>query len=151
MIRKRPISREAPPSEGMLDLEKLASFEVSSEDPKFPLEGLFGGGPGWRAAGEGPQTIRLNFDSPQNLSQITLVFEEHETARTQEFVLLWKPAGAADWRELRRQQFNFSPPGTATEREEVQHIPGAVSGLELRITPSVGGGGKASLARFLVE
>jgi hypothetical protein len=94
------------------------------------------------AAGEGPQTIRLNFDSPQNLSRITLVFEEHEIARTQEFVLSWKPAGADDWRELRRQQFNFSPPGTTTEWEEVQHIPGAVSGLEVRITPSMAGGGK---------
>jgi hypothetical protein len=151
MIRKRPILKVEPESEQVLDLAKLASFEVSSEDPRFPLEGLFGGGPGWRAAGEGPQTIRLNFDSPQNLSRITLVFEEHETARTQEFVLSWKPAGANDWRELRRQQFNFSPPGTTTEREEFQHIPGGVSGLEIRITPSIGGGGKASLARFLVE
>ena len=150
MIRKRPILNVAQ-SEHTLDLEKLASFEVSSEDSKFPLEGLFGGGPGWRAADKGPQTIRLNFDFPQNLSQITLVFEEHETARTQEFVLSWKPAGADDWRELRRQQFNFSPPGTTMEREEIKHIPGGVSGLELRITPSVGGGGKASLKRFLVE
>ena len=130
----------------MLDLEKLASFEVSSEDPRFPLEGLFGGGPGWRVAGEGPQTIRLNFDSPQTLSRITLVFEEHDTARTQEFVLSWKPAGANDC-----GKFNFSPPATTTEREEVQHIPGAVSGLEVRITPSIGGGREASLARFLVE
>ena len=96
MIHKRPIINAAPQIEQMLDLEKLASFEVSSEDPRFPLEGLFGGGPGWRVAGEGPQTIRLNFDSPQTLSRITLVFEEHDTARTQEFVLSWKPAGAND-------------------------------------------------------
>jgi len=41
---------------------------------------------GWRAADSGTQTIRLIFDEPQKLTRISLVFEESETERTQEFV-----------------------------------------------------------------
>jgi hypothetical protein len=42
---------------------------------------------GWRAAEFGAQIIRLIFDEPQRLERISLVFEETETERTQEFVL----------------------------------------------------------------
>jgi hypothetical protein len=67
------------------------------------------------------QTIRLIFDEPQRLTRISLVFEETETERTQEFVLRWSPDGGRSFREIVRQQWNFSPPKTIREIEEYQH------------------------------
>ena len=64
---------------------------------------------GWRAAESGTQTIRLIFDEPQRLTRIALVFEETETERTQEFVLRWSGDGGRSFREIVRQQWNFSP------------------------------------------
>ncbi len=77
--------------QGWLDLDKLASVEVSSEDENHPIEsGLLGDEKrGWRAAEFGSQTIRLIFDNPQRLKRIFLAFEDSEVHRTQEFVLRW--------------------------------------------------------------
>ena len=74
--------------EGWLDIAQAATVEFTSEAEDYPVESAFGAGqsPGWRAGTPGPQTIRLVFDQPQNLKLISLVFEENETARTQEFV-----------------------------------------------------------------
>jgi hypothetical protein len=55
---------------------------------------------GWRAASSGTQTIRLIFDEPQRLARIALVFEETETARTQEFALRWSGDGGRSFRKL---------------------------------------------------
>src|SRR3984957_10328449 len=92
-MRKRLIT--APQSirthrEGRLDVERAAVVEVTSEDKDYPVESAFGSGdgPGWRAAAPGSQTIRLVFDQPQQLRRISLVFEENEAARTQEFILV---------------------------------------------------------------
>jgi len=81
--------------EGWLDVERAAVVEVTSEDKDFPVEAAFVSGDerGWRAAAPGSQTIRLIFDQPQTLRCISLVFEENETGRTQEFVLRWSPDG----------------------------------------------------------
>ena len=38
------------------------------------------------------------------------VFQEDEQERTQEFVLRWSPDGGQSYREIVRQQYNFSPP-----------------------------------------
>ncbi len=76
--------------ESWLDVEQQAIVEVTSEDKNYPVESAFvsGDAQGWRAAAApGSQTIRLVFDQPQRLPCISLVFEEKETARTQEFVL----------------------------------------------------------------
>src|SRR5712691_2870369 len=75
--------------EGWLDLEHAAAVEVTSEDKDFPIESALSieRGQGWRAAEPGVQTIRLVFDEPQELKRISLVFEEDEITRTQEFVL----------------------------------------------------------------
>src|SRR5262245_12278515 len=106
--------------EGWLDIERAAVVEVTSEDKDYPVESAFVSGetPGWRAAAPGSQTIRLIFDQPQRLSCISLVFEENETARTQEFVLRWSPDGGKSIKEIVRQQWNFSPPETIREVEE---------------------------------
>ena len=79
--------------EGWLDVERAAVVEVTSEDKNFPVEAAFvsGDARGWRAAAPGTQTVRLIFDQPQKLRCISLVFEENETGRTQEFVLRWSP------------------------------------------------------------
>src|ERR1700694_3511096 len=106
--------------EGWLDVESAAIVEVTSEDKDYPVESAFVSGQarGWRAAAPGPQTIRLVFDQPQRLKHISLVFEENETTRTQEFVLPWCPDAGCSFRDIVRQQWNFSPPETTREVEE---------------------------------
>jgi hypothetical protein len=134
--------------EGWLDIEGAAVVEVTSEDPDCPVESAFvsGDARGWRAAAPGSQTIRLVFDQPQRLKCISLVFEENETARTQEFVLRWSPDGGSSVKEIVRQQWNFGPPGSIREVEEYQVELSSVTVLELVINPNIGGGvARASL------
>src|SRR6202011_884609 len=92
---------------------------------------------GWRAADSGSQTIRLIFDEPQRLTRISLVFEETETERTQEFVLRWSPDGGVSFREIVRQQWNFSPPKTVREMEDYRVDLSGVTVLDLVIVPSI--------------
>ena len=108
--------------ESWLDVKGQAVVEVTSEDKNYPVESAFvsGDAQGWRAAAPGSQTIRLVFDRPQRLRCISLVFEESETARTQEFVLRWSPDGGNSVEEIVRQQWNFSPPDSVREVEEYQ-------------------------------
>src|SRR5207237_5933902 len=104
-------------SEGWLDVQRAAIVEITSEEKDYPVESAFvsGEAQGWRAAEPGPQTIRLVFDQPQRLKRISLVFEEKETTRTQEFVLRWSGDGGNSFREIVRHQGNFSPPATIRE------------------------------------
>ena len=137
-----------PRGEGWLDIESAAVVEVTSEDPDCPVESAFGSrdARGWRAAALGNQTIRLVFDQPQRLKCISLVFEENETARTQEFVLRWSADGGRSVKEIVRQQWNFSPPDSIREVEEYQVELSGVTVLELVINPNIGGGvARASL------
>src|SRR4030095_11165825 len=108
--------------EGWLDVERAAVVEITSEEKDYPVESAFVSGEtrGWRAATPGPQTIRLVFDKPQRLKQISLVFEEKETTRTQEFVLRWSSDGGSSFREIVRQQWKRSPPETIREVAEYQ-------------------------------
>jgi hypothetical protein len=102
-----------------------------------------------RAAAAGTQTIRLVFDQPQKVSCISLVFEEKETARTQEFVLRWSPNVGNAVKEIVRQQWNFSPPESIREVEEYRVQLSSVTILELLINPNIsGGGGLASLEKL---
>jgi hypothetical protein len=133
--------------EGWLDIERTAMVEVTSEDKDFPVESVFvsGDARGWRAAAPGSQTIRLIFDHPQRLRCISLIFEAGETQRTQEFVLRWSSDGGS-FKEIVRQQWNFSPPESICEVEEYQVELSNVSVLELVIKPDIGGGvARASL------
>lgn len=138
-------------SEGWLDVERAAVVEVTSEDKDFPVESIFvsGNTRGWHAATPGTQTIRLVFDQPQMLKCISLVFEENQATRTQEFVLRWSPDGGSSVKEIVRQQWNFSPPDSVRELEEYQVQLSGVTVLELFINPNVGGGAaRASLKQF---
>ena len=136
-------------AEGWLDVERAAVVEVTSEDKDYPVESAFGSGdgPGWRAAAPGSQTIRLVFDQPQRLRCISLVFEENEAARTQEFVLQWSPDGnGSSVKEIVRQQWNFGPPSSILEVEEYRVELSSVAVLELIIKPNISGGAaRASL------
>jgi hypothetical protein len=101
-------------------VNKAASVEVSSEDENYPIESALLGDEnrGWRAADPGSQTIRLIFDSPQRLKRIWLAFEDSEVFRTQEFVLRWSTHVGEPFREIVRQQWNFSSPGGVREIED---------------------------------
>ena len=125
-----------------LDVERAGMVEITSEDKDYPVESAFTSGeaPGWRAAEAGTQTIRLVFDQPQSLKRISVVFEEKEIGRTQEFVLRWSADGGNSFREIVRQQWNFSPPETIREVEEYQVELASVTVLELIIVPNVSGG-----------
>lgn len=145
-MRKRIIDSQAPdrarPAAPWLDLAALADVEVTSEDPAHPIESalLSDTEQGWRAHETGPQTIRLLFHAPQTVKRIDLVFREDGQQRTQEFVLRWSAAEGQARREIVRQQYNFSPPGTAIEHESYAVDLAGLSTLELAIDPDVGKG-----------
>jgi hypothetical protein len=154
-MRKRiilPDQRElSTPGDDWLNLERLAEMELTSEDVAYPIESalLPGGGSGWRAAGPGEQMIRLLFDEPQRLRRIWLQFVEPVAERTQEYVLRWSPDGGQSYREIVRQQWNFSPQGTTSETEDHRVDLSGVTALELRIVPDIRGGpARASLAHL---
>jgi hypothetical protein len=140
-MRKRLITPNSPSDrpldEGWLDLDGMAVVEVTSEEEGYPVESALvsADSRGWRAADSGIQTIRLIFDEPQRLRRIALVFEETTTERTQEFVLRWSPNGGRSFREIVRQQWNFSPPTTIREAEEYQVELSGATVLELLIVP----------------
>ncbi len=145
-MRKRIIEQggveNGAPAEGWLDVERLAEAQITSEDPMHPIESalLERGTPGWRAAGPGPQILRLLFDQPVRLSQIRLVFAEPAEERTQELVLRWSSDRGRSYRDIVRQQYHFSPPGTVREVEEYRVDLAGVNALELRLVPDIGGG-----------
>ena len=153
-MRKRIIDSSqdtASPDRGWLNVEGIAEVEVTSEDTAHPIESALLPGPasGWRAAGPGKQTIRLLFSQPQPLRRIWLNFVEPSTERTQEYVLCWSADGGQSFREIVRQQWNFSPHGAPSETE-VHHVDlAAVTVLELSINPDTSGGNAvASLTKL---
>ena len=153
-MRKRILESDAaqPRGEsepGWLDLDQIATIEVTSEEPSFPIESALSadGGPGWRASQKGKQEIRILFDEPVSLHRIQLRFYETEAERTQEFTVRWSSAAGGPAKEIIRQQWNFSPAGATTEVEDYTIDLKAVSVLELTIQPDLGrGDAVASLA-----
>jgi len=145
-MRKRIINQGtqdvSPAIQQWLNVETLAQVEVSSEDAAHPIESALipGAGPGWRAALPGPQTIRLLFDQPQRIRRLHLVFQEDDHERTQQFVLRWSSDGGRSYREIVRQQYNFSRPGATSESEEFTVDLAGLTALELNIVPDISGG-----------
>ena len=135
IVRSQDAEKKIPDTDQWLDIEMIATAEISSEDPQFPIDNALGGTPtvGWRASGMGPQRIRLLFDEPQNLRRIQLHFVEREAERSQEFWLLALVGG--ELREVARQQWNFSPNGSPEELEDYKVELHGVTSLELRIDP----------------
>ena len=122
-------------------MEQLAQVEVSSEDAAHPIESALipGGGPGWRAGQPGPQTIRLLFDEPQTVKHIRLLFQENKLERTHQFVLRWASDRGRSYREIVRQQYNFSPSGSSSECEDYDVEFDRMTTLDLTIVPDIGG------------
>ena len=154
-MRKRLITSDQqqaiPPDEGWLNVEDLAEVEITSEDAAHPIESalLPGGTSGWRAASPGKQTIRLIFSRPQRLRRIWMNFAETGIERTQEYILRWSADGGRSFREIVRQQWNFSPQGATSETEDYSVDLPAVAVLELNIIPDISGGRAfASLERL---
>ena len=132
-----------------LNIEGLVEVEITSEDAAHPIESalLPGGTSGWRAAEPGQQTIRLLFKQPQPLRRIWMNFVEPQTQRTQEYVLRWSSDNGLSFREIVRQQWNFSPPSTTNEIEDHRVELPATQILELSIKPDISNGtAVASLA-----
>jgi hypothetical protein len=140
-MRKRQIlltTESTPPSEqAWLKIDRIASVEVTSEEQGYPVESALVGddGHGWRAANPGTQIVRLVFDEPQRLRRIWLAFEDTENTRTQEFVLRWSPGADHSFREIVRQQWNFSQPDSIREIEDYAVELSEVVVLELIIVP----------------
>ena len=154
-MRKRIITRDtrdvAPPDQNWLDLENLAEAELTSEDASHPIESALrpGEGPGWRASESGQQTVRLLFDKPLRVRRIRLVFQEDEQARTHEFVLRWSSDGGQSYRDIVRQQYNFSSPHNTLEIEDFAVDLVGLTALELSIVPDISGGpARASVAQL---
>jgi len=143
-MRKRLIAEVGqatpPATENWNEAQDVAEVEVTSEDSSHPVESALipGEAGGWRAATPGKQKIRLLFAPPQRLRLIRLCFVETSATRTQEYVLRWSADGGNSFRELVRQQWNFSPQASNSETEEHRvDLPGATV-LELTITPDIG-------------
>jgi len=148
-----PISQTDPASDQVwLDMDRIASVEVTSEQPGYPIESaLRGESRGWRAANPGTQIVRMIFDQPQTLRRIWLVFEDNENARNQEFVLRWSRGQESSFREIVRQPWNFSPGGSVRENEDYTVHLSEVGILELIIVPDKSGGDvRACLRSFRV-
>jgi hypothetical protein len=156
-MRKRIINQDpqsvSPVDQRWLDLQRLAQVELTSEEAAYPIEAALipSAESGWRAAQAGEQTIRLLFDESQRVRRIQLRFHEDQQARTQEFVLRWSPDGGQSYREIVRQQYNFSPPGMTREFEDYAVDLAGVTALELKIVPDISGGdARASVAQLRI-
>lgn len=76
-------------------------------------------------------------------------FVEPGAERTQEYVLRWSSDRGQSFREIVRQQWNFSPQGATSEIEDHHVELPAVTVLELSIIPDISGGNApASLAQL---
>jgi hypothetical protein len=147
MLRKQIIKgpRAVPAaSSGEIDIASVATVLVTSEAPGHPVDHAFDGdrGPGgsrWVAGEPGDQTVILAFDAPQAIRHVLLEIEEPGAARTQELRLAASCDGGQTYRELVRQEYNFSPPGTTFEREEWAMQTEGVTHLRLWIRPEKGG------------
>ena len=142
-MRKRQIistlQSAEPFNQAWLDMDRNVLVEVTSEEKGYPIKSALlpdeNENCGWRAANPGTQIVRLVFDEPQQINRIRLVFEDVENTRTQEFVLRWSPGTGHSFREIVRQQWNFSPSGSIREIEDYTVDLSEVAVLELIIVP----------------
>ena len=127
------------------DLEAIATVELTSENPSFPIEAalvdhrgaVLHAGRGWSAGECGPQTITIRFDTPQKVKRVRVHFIEDESERGQEFALRWLDAKGGK-HEIVRQQWVFSPGGSTEEVEDYTVQLEGVAAVELEIDPDRG-------------
>ncbi len=101
----------------------MATVVASSEAEGHPVSHIFDehrgpGGTQWIAGEPGDQKLTIAFHKPVTIRHITLEIEEREVQRTQELQLSVSSDGGKTYRELRRQEFTFSPDETTWECED---------------------------------
>ncbi len=138
-IIEQSFPEEVPPTGEWIKTEGLAQVELSSEAQGYPIEAALSleAGSGRRASSPGPQVIRLHFEKPLTLRSIHLLFEKLEQARTQEFMLSWCSEEEPAYRQIVRQKYTFSPPGTTRQVEAYEVDLWGVKGFELKIIPDI--------------
>ena len=152
----KPASAAASTTGG-LDVGAIATVLVTSEHSDHPVENVFDGqrGPGssrWIAEADGEQTFILAFDAPQNIRTVELEVEETTVSRTQDLQLAVSVDGGKTYRELLRQEFNFSPESSTFEREEWAINIKGVTHLRFQIKPDKGGRpGRASISSLVLR
>jgi hypothetical protein len=147
MLRKQIIGvppAVPSPMPGRIAVAAVATVFVTSEDADHPVDLAFDDlrGPGATryVAGEtGEQVMILAFDAPHSIRRVVLEVEEREVARTQELQLAVSGDGGLTYKELVRQEYNFSPPGTTFEQEDWAVVAEGVTHLRLIIKPDKGG------------
>jgi hypothetical protein len=142
ILAERPTAPVLPLEEK--DIAALATVFVTSETTDYPIDHAFDtrrgpGGTRWVAAASGEQMLILAFDTAQTIRRVSLEIEELEVSRTQELELSVSSDGGQTYRELRRQEYTFSPPGTTFEREDWAVTAEGITHLQLRIKPDKGG------------
>jgi hypothetical protein len=142
ILAERPTVPASPREEK--EIAALATVLVTSESADHPIDNVFDtrrgpGGSRWVAAAPGEQVLILAFDAAQTIGRVSLEVEELEVSRTQELELSVSCDGGQTYRELRRQEYTFSPPGTTFEREDWAVTAEGVTHLQLRINPDKGG------------
>jgi len=119
-----------------LDLEKIATAELSSEDVEHSFEHALrpDTSNGWKASAPGPQVIRLCFKKAQAIRRIRLQFREERVERAQE-IALFANSENSPRKELVRQQWVFNPRGATTELEDYYFDLKEITAIELQIDP----------------
>ena len=138
-----PVNTSTSEAPRKIPVLSLATVQASSEAPGHPISLVFdeGDGPGafhWRAAEQGDQTGTVAFYQPATIDRVIMDVEECDETRTQEVQLASSKDGGVTFRELVRQEFNFSPPGTTWEHEDWTVRQDQVTHLRLLIKPDKG-------------
>lgn len=127
-----------------ISIPDTATVLVTSERPDHPIDYICDGqfGPGstrWIAEQPGDQTVVLAFDRARDIQTLSLEIEEKEVSRTQELTLSTSRDGGQTYREVLRQEFNFSPSGTTFEHEEWRLAAEGITNVRVWIRPDKGG------------
>ena len=147
MLRKQITSERAGQAFAVgreIDVAEVATVQFSSEQNDHPIDHVFDqsrgpGGSRWIAGAPGTQTVILVFDTPQTITRVGVEVEEDAVSRTQELSLSVSEDEGRTYRDLVRQEFNFSPPHTTFEREVWSVAALRVTHLRLEIKPDKAG------------
>jgi hypothetical protein len=142
IVPRRPV--ESTPFQERIPVTEVATMQVTSEQEDHPIDRAVDdrGGPErsrWTADGPAEQTLVLVFDAPQAIRIVSLEVEEPSVSRTQELSVAVSSDGGRSYRELMRQEFTFSPPGTTFEREVWSVAADGVTHLRIDVKPDKGG------------
>lgn len=127
----------------ILDLLNNAEVIITSEDESHPVDNLVDGSRGrgssqWLAGTSGQQVLIFKFDTPQHIAEIVYEIEETKDTRTQEILIEASSGAGEKYRELVRQEYNFSPAGSTFQKEIVTvNIPG-ITNIKMTIKPDKG-------------